>query len=80
MNRIQICLPDDVFVRAEKLCKTLNISLSELALLGIASCLTDDLRIGEEKNEWHSPKPRRLGWKGRSDIEVKDQAQLTTAG
>ena len=73
MNRIQIWLPDDVFVRAEKLCKTLNLSLSELALRGIESCLTDDGQIDKKENEWHPPKPRRLGWKGLSDIEIKAQ-------
>ena len=34
-------------------------------------------RIPGTGGYWQPPKPRRLGWKGLSDAEIKEQAQLT---
>ena len=78
MVRTQIQLPDDVFVRAKKLCAAREISLAELARRGIEYILgVYSHEAGE--GEWHPPKPRRLGWQGLSDAEIKAQAQLTSS-
>ena len=77
MVRTQIQLPDDVFVRAKKLCAAREISLAELARRGIEYILSVYSREADE-GEWSPPKPRRLGWQGLSDAEIKAQAQLTS--
>lgn len=78
MVRMQIQLPDEVFVRAKKLCAAREISLAELARRGIEYILgvySPEASAGE----WQPPKPRRLGWRGLGDAEIKAHAQLTTA-
>ncbi len=76
MTRTQIQLPDDVYERARKLCKSREISLAELARRGLEYILSVYTAPGIS-GEWQPPKPRRLGWKGLSDAEIKEQAQLT---
>ncbi len=78
MIRTQIQLPDDVFAKAKKLCEAREISLAELARRGIEYILSVYSRESGSEEEWEPPKPRRLGWKGLSDAELKVQAQLTT--
>lgn len=79
MVRTQIQLPDDVFARAKKVCEAREISLAELARRGLEYILTVySVPIsGEEK--WQPPKPRRLGWRGLSDSEIKAEAQMTNS-
>ena len=79
MTRTQIQLPDDVYARARKVCKTREISLAELARRGLEYILSVYAPGPGETGEWRPPKPRRLGWKGLSDTELKEQAQLTSA-
>jgi hypothetical protein len=79
MTRTQIQLPDDVFAKAKKLCEAREISLAELARRGIEYILSVYAPEPEAQEEWQPPKPRRLGWKGLTDAEIKAQAQLTTA-
>ena len=79
MVRTQIQLPDEVFARAKKLCEAREISLAELARRGIEYILSVYTPEPGTTGEWQPPKPRRLGWKGLSDAEIKAQAQLTTA-
>ena len=78
MTRTQIQLPDDVYARARKVCKSREISLAELARRGLEYILSVYAAGPSGTGDWHPPKPRRLGWKGLSDAEIKDQAQLTT--
>lgn len=77
MTRTQIQLPDDTFARAKKLCEAREISLAELARRGIEYILSVYAPAPDAKRDWQPPKPRRLGWKGLSDAELKAQAQLT---
>lgn len=79
MIRTQIQLPDEVFARAKKVCETREISLAELARRGIEYILTVYTDPVEGQTEWQPPKPRRLGWKGLSDAEIKAEAQMTTS-
>lgn len=79
MTRTQIQLPDDVFRRARKVCESREISLAELARRGLEYMLTVYDREPGAYGEWKLPKPRRLGWKGLTDSQIKEQAQLTTA-
>ena len=76
MTRTQIQLPDDVYNRARKLCKSREISLAELARRGLEYILSVYAAQPGESGEWQPPKPRRLGWRGLSDAEIKKQAQL----
>jgi hypothetical protein len=76
MTRTQIQLPDDVCVRARKVCESREISLAELARRGIEYILGVYATPGRD-GDWQPPKPQRLGWKGLSDAEIKEQAQLT---
>lgn len=77
MIRTQIQLPDEVFTRAKKVCEAREISLAELARCGIEYILTVYATPEEGQGEWQPPKPRRLGWKGFSDAELKAEAQRT---
>jgi len=77
MTRTQIQLPDDVYDRARKVCKSREISLAELARRGLEYILSVYATPPGIGGDWQPPKPRRLGWKGLSDREIKDQAQLT---
>ena len=79
MIRTQIQLPDEVYARARKLCESREISLAELARRGIEYILSVYAPEPGADEEWQPPKPRRLGWKGLSDAEIKAQAQLTAA-
>ena len=79
MTRTQIQLPDETFARAKKLCEAREISLAELARRGIEYILSVYSTEQEAKQEWHPPTPRKLGWMGLSDAEIKQEAQLTTS-
>ncbi len=79
MIRTQIQLPDEVFARAKKVCEAREISLAELARRGIEYILTVYSAPTEGQEEWEPPKPRRLGWKGLSDAEIKAEAQMTSS-
>ena len=77
MTRTQIQLPDDVFARARRLCEEREISMAELARRGIEYMLGvyDPSPVAPE--DWHPPKPRRLGWRGLAEDEIKAEAQAT---
>ena len=79
MIRTQIQLPDEVFVRAKKLCAAREISLAELARRGIEYILSVYSPEAGGGGDWQPPKPRRLGWRGLGDAEIKAQAQLTAS-
>jgi hypothetical protein len=77
MVRTQIQLPDEVFARAKKVCEAREISMAELARRGIEYILGVYSAEPMAEDEWRPPGPRRLGWKGLSDAELKEQAQET---
>lgn len=79
MIRTQIQLPDDVFARAKKLCDAREISMAELARRGIEYILTVYSVPAKGQAEWQPPKPRKLGWNGLTDEQLKAEAQLSTA-
>lgn len=78
MTRTQIQLPDDVYDRARKVCKSREISLAELARRGLEYILSVYAAQPGTGGDWQPPQPRRLGWRGLSDAQIKEQAQLTT--
>ena len=78
MTRTQIQLPDDVYERARKVCKNREISLAELARRGLEYILSVYAPEPGKTSEWQPPKPRRLGWKGLTDTQIKEQAQVTS--
>ena len=77
MIRTQIQLPDDVYARARQVCKSREISFAELSRRGLEYILSVYATGQDGTGDWQPPKPRRLGWKGLNDTEVKAQAQLT---
>lgn len=79
MTRTQIQLPDDVYARARKVCESREISLSELVRRGLEYILSVYAPAPGIRGEWQLPKPRRLGWKGLTDAQIKEQAQLTNS-
>ncbi len=78
MTRTQIQLPDETYARAKKLCEAREIPFAELARRGIEYILSVYAPEADAKREWQPPKPRKLGWKGLTDEELKLEAQLTT--
>lgn len=79
MVRTQIQLPDEIYDRARRLCEAREISLAELARRGFEYILSVYAPPQDAGGDWQPPKPRRLGWRGLSDTEIKAQAQLTAA-
>ena len=77
MTRTQIQLPDETFARAKKLCEAREISLAELARRGIEYILSVYSPEPDANREWQPPKPRKLGWRGLTEEELKIEAQMT---
>ncbi len=71
MKRMQIQLADEVYDRARKLCESREISFAELVRRGIEYILSVYNVASEDGQSWQPPKPRRLGWTGLSDAEIK---------
>ena len=78
MTRTQIQLPDETFARAKKLCEAREISLAELARRGIEYILSVYSPEPDANRDWQPPTPRKLGWKGLTDEELKREAQMTS--
>lgn len=55
-----------------------GITLDELARCGIEHILTVYSDPVESQTEWQPPKPRRLGWMGLSDAEIKAEIHKAT--
>ena len=79
MIRTQIQLPDEVYARAKRVCESREIPLAELARRGIEYILSVYATDSDTGREWHPPTPRKLGWQGLSDAELKEAAQATSA-
>jgi hypothetical protein len=77
MVRTQIQLPDEVHMRAKKICEAREISFAELTRRGIEYILSVYAEGAGDLGKWQPPTPRRLGWKGLSDEQIKAQAQAT---
>jgi hypothetical protein len=77
MIRTQIQLPDEVFAKAKQLCEAREISFAELARRGIEYILSVYSQDLSAPSSWQPPKPRKLGWQGLSDAQIKMEAQLT---
>lgn len=75
MIRTQIQLPDETYARAKKLCEAREIPLAELARRGIEYILSVYAPETETNRAWELPKPRKLGWKGLTDAQIKLEAQ-----
>ena len=75
MIRTQIQLPDEVFARAKKVCEAREISMAELARRGIEYILTMHAAPTTAETGW----PRKLGWKGLTDAQIKEAAQKSSA-
>lgn len=79
MVRTQIQLPEEVYERARKLCRSREISLAELARRGLEYILSIYAPLPGAGDAWQPPAPRRLGWKGLADADLKEEAQRTAA-
>jgi hypothetical protein len=77
MRRTQIQLPDETYARAQKICEAREIPFAELARRGIEYILSVYSQDPEADQEWQPPKPRKLGWKGFTDEQLKEEAQMT---
>ncbi len=77
MTRTQIQLPDETYARAKKLCEAREIPLAELARRGIEYILSVYAPEPDTNRAWQPPKPRKLGWKGLTDAQIKLEAQTT---
>ncbi len=78
MTRTQIQLPDETYIRAKKLCEAREIPLAELARRGIEYILSVYATEEDAKRDWQPPKPRKLGWQGLDDEQLKREAQKTS--
>lgn len=77
MTRTQIQLPDDIYARAKKVAAMREISLAELARRGLEYILS--VYAPEPTNDWGLPRPRRVGWRGLSEAQLKREARRSAA-
>lgn len=77
MVRTQIQLPDDVYRHAKRLAEAREISLAELVRRGLELIVSQYPAPEDIHSSWRLPTPRRLGWRGLTDAEIKDLAQIT---
>ena len=75
MIRTQIQLPDDVYNRAREIASQREISLAELTRRGLEYMLSVYSPSPQNKQEWHPPTPRGLGWRGLDVSQLKEEAQ-----
>lgn len=75
MTRTQIQLPDETYARAKKVCEAREIPFAELARRGIEYILSVYSPDPDATREWQPPRPRKLGWKGLTDAQLKLEAQ-----
>jgi hypothetical protein len=75
MRRAQIQLPDDMYEQVQRICRLREISMAELGRRGFEYMLSVYSQGGMIPGDWTPPKPRRLGWKGLSDADIKAHAQ-----
>lgn len=78
MVRTQVQIPDDLYTKAKRLAEQREISLAELARRGLEYMLSVYPTAEVVGSTWQPPQPRRLGWKGLSDLDLKEEAQKTT--
>lgn len=75
MTRTQIQLPDETYARAKKVCEAREIPFAELARRGIEYILSVYCQDPAANQEWQPPQPRKLGWRGLSEEELKNEAR-----
>ena len=78
MTRTQIQLPDEVYLRARRLCDAREISFAELARRGIEYMLDVYPPADGGERAWSPPTPQACGFRGLSDREIKELAQEST--
>ena len=78
MIRTQIQLPDEIYEKAKKIAAEREISLAELARRGLEYMLRV-YTSAPPAPDWQPPQPKRLGWKGLDEAQLKQAAQATSA-
>jgi Ribbon-helix-helix protein, copG family len=78
MTKTQIQLPDDLYRRAKKLAEARELSLAELLRRGLEYILSTYTTPEDSRTDWEPPEPRRLGWRGLTPAQLKEQAQRTS--
>ena len=75
MVRTQIQLPDDVYARARQVAADREISLAQLTRRGLEYILGVYSPPTIDRKAWRPPVPRRLGWKGLTNDQLRALAQ-----
>ncbi len=79
MTKTQVQLPDELYRRAKQLAAAREVSLAELIRKGLEYILSTHARPEQPQAQWEPPKPRRLGWRGLTPAELKEEAQRSSA-
>jgi hypothetical protein len=75
MVKTQVQIPDHLYNEAKRIAKEYEMSFAEVVRRGLERVApVYPPKKGNVK--WSMPKPRKLGWKGLSEEELKDAAQM----
>ncbi len=75
MTRTQVQLPDELYRRAKRLAAAREVSLAELIRKGLEYILATHAPPEQSQTHWEPPKPGRMGWRGLTPAELKEEAQ-----
>ena len=77
MIKTQVQIPDHLFREAKRIASEYEMSFAEVVRRGIER-LSAAYPPRSTDAAWKIPKPRRLGWKGLTNAQLKEQAQMTS--
>ena len=78
MVRTQIQLPDEIYRRAREVAESHEISMAELVRRSLELLISQYPEPEKTVSDWRMPKPLDLGWRGLTDEDFKEQAQMSS--
>jgi hypothetical protein len=77
MVKTQVQIPDHLYQEAKRIAREYEMSFAEVVRRGLER-LAPSYPPRRLQEKWSPPTPRKLGWKGLTAEELKEQAQMTT--
>ena len=78
MIKTQVQIPDHLYQEAKRIANEYEMSFAEVVRRGIERVAPAYPPRNLSAAKWRPPTPRRLGFKGLNDDELKDAAQMTS--
>jgi hypothetical protein len=77
MIKTQVQIPDHLYHEAKRISAEYEMSFAEVVRRGLER-LAPSYPPRKNAGKWSPPKPRKLGWRGLSVEDLKEQAQMTS--